>query len=167
MVYLYEIMKIVHEEARKAFVVYNDRILLLRESSMYNSPNQGKWDVPGVRLEHGEDPLEALKREVNEEAGISAVFGDDATKPLWVAHKSYTGHGLGAGSATEIIITLKSMQEGVVIPIRNLTPGNVDERFSHLNLAMGDEPIPHKYGPVLKLANGFGAQISGLVLEPF
>jgi 8-oxo-dGTP pyrophosphatase MutT (NUDIX family) len=47
------------------------QILLLRESGSYiDGINPGKWDVPGGRIDPGEKILDALIREVFEEAGI-------------------------------------------------------------------------------------------------
>ena len=31
---------------------------------------QGKWSIPGGGIEHGEDPVDAVKREVEEETGL-------------------------------------------------------------------------------------------------
>ncbi len=42
------------------------RILLARETS-------GKWDLLGGGLDHGEEPLVGLRRELQEEAGLTAV----------------------------------------------------------------------------------------------
>lgn len=42
------------------------RVLLARESS-------GKWDMLGGGLDHGEEPLEGLTREIFEESGLRLV----------------------------------------------------------------------------------------------
>jgi ADP-ribose pyrophosphatase YjhB (NUDIX family) len=49
----------------KALIFFDDRILLIRKP-------EGVWDLPGGRLEIGEDPEEALRREIREELGIKA-----------------------------------------------------------------------------------------------
>ena len=54
--------------ATKAFITYNDKVLILREASTNpDGTNEGKYDVPGGRLEPGENPTESLAREVKEE----------------------------------------------------------------------------------------------------
>jgi ADP-ribose pyrophosphatase YjhB (NUDIX family) len=43
------------------------RLLLARRAA---EPHLGKWDLPGGFLEEGEHPLDALRRELREEAGV-------------------------------------------------------------------------------------------------
>ena len=55
--------------AQKAFIVKNNKILLIRKSA--DDPHHpNKWEVPGGRMEFGEDVDEHIKREVFEEVGI-------------------------------------------------------------------------------------------------
>lgn len=44
------------------------RLLLARRSV---EPDAGRWDVPGGYLEEGEHPLDGLRRELREEAGLA------------------------------------------------------------------------------------------------
>jgi 8-oxo-dGTP diphosphatase len=46
-----------------------DRVLLVRASKQSNAP--GSWFLPGGGLEHGEAPLDGLRREVAEETGLT------------------------------------------------------------------------------------------------
>ncbi|MBI4363519.1 MAG: NUDIX domain-containing protein [Candidatus Doudnabacteria bacterium] len=55
--------------AAKAFIVKDGKLLLLkRRPNDVHKP--GQWDIPGGRLELGENPFEGLKRETREETGL-------------------------------------------------------------------------------------------------
>ncbi len=58
--------------AMKAFLVNpQGKILLLRHATAPHRQNsEGKWDLPGGRMDHGEHPLDCLRREVKEETGL-------------------------------------------------------------------------------------------------
>ena len=61
--------------ALKAFVRYQGKILILRESSKYgDGTNTNKYDVPGGRIQPGEIWSEALTREVREETGLEVTL---------------------------------------------------------------------------------------------
>ncbi len=75
----------------KAIIENNGEILLIRRSEKYRKDNiDGIWDIPGGRINFGEEPIEGLKRELLEETGLeinevkrildaSTVFKDDET----------------------------------------------------------------------------------------
>jgi ADP-ribose pyrophosphatase YjhB (NUDIX family) len=50
-----------------AFIVRDGKILLIQEN---HPPDKGKWNVPAGKLDFGENPIGAAKREAFEEAGI-------------------------------------------------------------------------------------------------
>lgn len=67
--------------ATKAFITYNGKVLVVRESSAYkDGSNVGKYDVIGGRLEPGQHFNDSLMREVQEETGLTITVG----KPFFV-----------------------------------------------------------------------------------
>lgn len=67
--------------ATKAFILYNGKVLLLRESTKYtDGSNAGKYDVVGGRVTPGERFDESLLREIDEETGLEVSIG----KPFYV-----------------------------------------------------------------------------------
>jgi 8-oxo-dGTP diphosphatase len=49
------------------------RLLLARRA---HDPDVGLWDTPGGFLDEGEEPLDALRRELREEAGVEIAAGE-------------------------------------------------------------------------------------------
>jgi 8-oxo-dGTP diphosphatase len=67
--------------ATKAFIVYNGKILVVRESNQYkDGSNAGKYDVIGGRMEPGQHFRDSLIREIQEETGLTVTVG----KPFFV-----------------------------------------------------------------------------------
>ena len=54
----------------KALIKYEGKVLILREAAYDEGTNEGKWDVPGGRINPEEPILEGLKREVTEESQL-------------------------------------------------------------------------------------------------
>jgi ADP-ribose pyrophosphatase YjhB (NUDIX family) len=50
-----------------ALIIRDGKILLLQENHM---PDKGKWNIPAGKLDYGENPIEAVTREVFEESGL-------------------------------------------------------------------------------------------------
>ena len=78
-------------EATASAIVRDEqgRLLLARRAA---EPHLGKWDLPGGFLEEGEHPLDGLRRELREEAGVEIeplelaaiemdVYGNDDGSP--------------------------------------------------------------------------------------
>jgi len=67
--------------AAKAFIVEDGKLLVLkRRPNDIQKP--GIWEIPGGRLNLGENPFEGVKRETKEETGIDI----DVLHPLNVKH---------------------------------------------------------------------------------
>lgn len=67
--------------AAKSFIINKNRLLILKRSSG-DVQKPGIWEIPGGRLELGEDPFEGLKRETKEETGIDI----EVLHPMSVRH---------------------------------------------------------------------------------
>jgi 8-oxo-dGTP diphosphatase len=67
--------------AAKAFIVQDGKLFMMKRRP--NDPHKpGKLDIPGGRLELGEDPFEGLKREAREEINLEI----EIIMPLCVKH---------------------------------------------------------------------------------
>ncbi len=55
--------------AVKALIRRGDEFLILKKSGL-EDVNPNSWDIPGGRVNYGEDPEDALIREINEETGL-------------------------------------------------------------------------------------------------
>ncbi|MEA1929852.1 MAG: NUDIX hydrolase [Patescibacteria group bacterium] len=74
--------------AQKGLVV-NDRgeVLMLKYAEAHFQPSKlnGKWALPGGKIDAGETPKESLVREVQEETGVAC----DPLRPLYVWNWEY------------------------------------------------------------------------------
>jgi ADP-ribose pyrophosphatase YjhB (NUDIX family) len=62
------------------------RVLLSRRA---NDPAAGRWDLPGGFLEEGEHPLDCVRRELREEAGIGLT--GERLLGIWMDRYRYRG----------------------------------------------------------------------------
>ena len=65
----------------KGLIFKDKKVLLLRE-------RKGTWDLPGGRLQHGENFEQTLKRECEEEIGVQCEVLDKQPVFSWVAQDS-------------------------------------------------------------------------------
>ncbi len=67
--------------ATKAFIVHDGKVLLVRESGNYaDGVRGGLYQLPGGRMNPGENFLDSLYREVKEETGLNI----QVVRPLYV-----------------------------------------------------------------------------------
>jgi 8-oxo-dGTP diphosphatase len=59
-------------------IVRDGRILIGQRR--HDQPMAGRWEFPGGKIEPGESPQEALRRELSEELGIQAEIGPAVTR---------------------------------------------------------------------------------------
>jgi 8-oxo-dGTP diphosphatase len=61
-----------------ALIVRNRKILICQRTR--HQPMPLKWEFPGGKIEQGEHPTVALRRELDEELGIQARIGDEVAR---------------------------------------------------------------------------------------
>jgi len=66
------------KQVTAAFVVRHGKILICQRTR--HQPMPLKWEFPGGKIEPGEQPRDALRRELEEELGIQATIGDEVTR---------------------------------------------------------------------------------------
>lgn len=71
--------------AAYAYVVRDGSILLTRTSDL--APDPGTWHLPGGGIDHGETPVDTVRRELGEECGLEGT----ATELLTVLDHHFTG----------------------------------------------------------------------------
>ena len=62
-----------------AGLILRDGKLLICQRTKHQ-PMPLKWEFPGGKIEHGEQPTDALRRELEEELGIDAKIGDEVAR---------------------------------------------------------------------------------------
>src|SRR5512143_3209947 len=59
-------------------ILKEDKILVCQRTRHQTMPL--KWEFPGGKIEEGEQPRDAMHRELEEELGIDATVGDEVTR---------------------------------------------------------------------------------------
>ena len=63
-----------------ALIVKDGKLLVCQRTR--HQPMPLKWEFPGGKIEEGEQPRDALRRELDEELGIHAHIGDEVARIL-------------------------------------------------------------------------------------
>ena len=72
-----------------AFIWQEGKILICQRTR--HQPMPLKWEFPGGKIEEGEQPRDALRRELDEELGIAADIGDEVAR---IRHDYPTGNSV-------------------------------------------------------------------------
>ena len=74
-----------------ALIFREDQVLVCQRTRHQTMPL--KWEFPGGKIEEGEQPRDALRRELSEELGIDATIGEEVAR---------IRHEYKSGSAVEL-----------------------------------------------------------------
>lgn len=72
-----------------ALILRGSQILICQRTRHQVMPL--KWEFPGGKIEEGEQPRSALRRELEEELGIDAVIGDEVAR---IQHQYPSGNSV-------------------------------------------------------------------------
>jgi 8-oxo-dGTP diphosphatase len=72
-----------------ALIVKEGKILVCQRTKHQTMPL--KWEFPGGKIEEGEQPRDALRRELEEELGIDATIGDEVAR---IKHEYRSGNSV-------------------------------------------------------------------------
>ncbi len=72
-----------------ALILQGDKLLVCQRTRHQVMPL--KWEFPGGKIEEGEQPRDALRRELEEELGIEAVIGDEVAR---IVHQYPNGNAV-------------------------------------------------------------------------
>jgi 8-oxo-dGTP diphosphatase len=72
-----------------ALIVKTGKILICQRTKHQTMPL--KWEFPGGKIEEGEQPRDALRRELDEELGIDATVGDEVAR---IRHEYKSGNSV-------------------------------------------------------------------------
>ena len=80
---------------------HGQQILICQRTRHQSMPL--KWEFPGGKIESGEQPRDALRRELEEELGIVAIIGEEVAR---------IRHHYASGSSVELRFYVVSKYEG-------------------------------------------------------
>ena len=86
-----------------ALIVQDGKVLICQRTRHQAFPLQ--WEFPGGKIEHGEQPRDALRRELDEELGIDAEIKDEVAR---------IQHDYGTGNTVELRFFLVHQYQGEI-----------------------------------------------------
>jgi len=89
------------KQVTAAFILANGKVLICQRTKYQTLPL--KWEFPGGKIEPGEQPRDALRRELDEELGIQATIGDEVAR---------IRHTYKQGGAVELRFYVVTQYEG-------------------------------------------------------
>lgn len=89
-----------------AFIVRDGKVLLVKEN---HAPDKGKWNIPAGKLDYGENPSEAVIREVFEETGLE--FKPMAVLGLHSVHRKDVAKHLANDTGTTHVLRIVYLGE--------------------------------------------------------
>jgi 8-oxo-dGTP diphosphatase len=72
-----------------ALIMKDGKVLVCQRTRHQTMPL--KWEFPGGKIEEGEQPRDALRRELDEELGIDAKIGEEVAR---IRHEYKTGNSV-------------------------------------------------------------------------
>lgn len=87
-----------------------------------------QWEFPGGKVEHGESPADALRRELSEELGITAQIG----QLLWHEETAYPDGGVFAVSFFAVESWEGEIRNRVFDKVEWTSPEGLAERYEIL-----------------------------------
>jgi 8-oxo-dGTP diphosphatase len=66
------------KQVAAGLIVRDNQLLICQRTK--HQPMPLKWEFPGGKIEHGEQPIDALRRELEEELGIDAKIGNEVAR---------------------------------------------------------------------------------------
>ncbi len=85
----------------KGLYVRDNKILMVKESDNLS----GQWELPGGGLDFGEDLQEGLKREIEEEMGLSVT--DISNQPIYVWTSKFEANARHIGWYYSVVVAYK------------------------------------------------------------
>jgi ADP-ribose pyrophosphatase YjhB (NUDIX family) len=109
--------------AQKAVIVMGGKVLVMRDPR----EKEEIWEIPGGRLNVGEDPRAGLAREIKEELGIDCVIGDVIHLAQFFQHSEQKNALMIAYEAAPVDIGAPLvLEEGEVCEIRYISKEDME-----------------------------------------